>query len=207
MIKHDSEMLWKPGRVFVPQSAMSGWLGTTATDIGQGAGACIQKKVSTFGFVGAFFDTAADELAHVMQIPYDLDPAWPVYFRAHFTTGSATTTDKITWKFYYLPVILGVTALIDPIAVLSTEVTQQTLSLGVAYSYNVSPWGILNQGLITEKAEVLVVKCAMSQFDSGLDEDKFFLGFEMRYTPKRLMGPNGMGHPAKPALSLLGKAY
>jgi len=206
MIKHDSEMLWKPGRVFVPQSEMSGWLGTTATDVGQGAGAPIQKEISTFGIVGAFFDTADDELGHFMQIPYDLDPAQSVYFRAHFTTGSATAADTITWKVLYRALTPNVTAIIDPTVALSTAIAQQTL-FGTAYTYEVSPWGILNPGLITEKTEALVVKVAMAEFAGGLTEDKFFLGFEMRYTPKRLMGPNGMGHPAKPALSLLGKAY
>ena len=44
-------------------------------------------------------------------------------------------------------------------------------------------------------------------FAAGLTEDKFPPGLEIRYTPRRLWGPDGMGHEAKAPTFIAGKTY
>lgn len=200
-------MLWRPGRIFIPQGAFSGWMGgATTVRVGLGAGAPVEQEVGALGYCGALFDTAGDELAHVMALPEDLDVAQPLFVRCHFITNSATAADTVDWKVLYTPVTPNVTTSIDPVTALTTPIAQMAV-LGTAAAYQTSPWGIIKGGVISEKAEILIFKCELDAFAVGLTEDKFFMGAEFRYTPKRLQGPDGMGISARPTLAMLGKAY
>lgn len=206
MIKSDKEVLWRPGRVYVPQSEFSGWLGATTVRVGQGVGAPVEQEISTLSVVGAFLDTAGDELNHNMLLPSDLDVHQKVEVRIHFTTGSATAADTIAWKFFYTQIVPNVTTIIEPATALGAAIASMTVT-GTAYSYQTTGWGQILPGVLSEKAEAILFKVELDAFAAGLTEDKFLLGVEFRYTPKRLQGPDGMSLPAKPTLAMLGKVY
>jgi hypothetical protein len=127
-----------------------------------------------------------------------------MYVRVHFTTASATAADTISWLVRFLAITPNVTTLISAATATSTLITSMTVT-GTAYSYQVSPWGVINGGTFTEKNELVQWEVEMDTFAVGLTEDKLLLGLEYMYTPKRLQGPDGMLRPAKAPLSMLGK--
>ena len=205
MIKHDNELWWRPGRVTYPVANFTGIIGTAGVSVGAHTGAPVQQEISTFGTVGVLLDTAADAVVHTAKIPYDLDTTKNVYARVVYTTGSADAADTITWRLLYTQYTPGVTALITPATALSTAITIQTLSVGTAYVIYNSPWGKINGGVLSQKAEYWGWLVELNAFAAGLTEDKFALDLEIMYSPKRLQGPDGMKTEAKAPLSMLGK--
>ena len=206
MIKNDKELLWRPGRLFIPVSTFSGLIGAAGVSAGVGVGAPVQQEVSTFGIVGVLLDTAGDELNHMAMLPYDFDTAHPLYLRVHFTTGSATAADTIDWLVRYTQLVPNVTTLVNPSTAPAVNIVQMTVT-GTAYSYQVTSWARINGGVISNKAEAILLEVEMDAFAAGLTEDKLLLGLELMYTPRRLNGVDGRSMPAKPTLSMLGKAF
>ena len=206
MIKNDKELLWRPGRMFIPVSQFSGIIGAAGVSAGVGTGAPVQQEVSTFGIVGILMDTAGDELNHMTMLPYDFDTAHPLYARVHFTTGSATAADTIDWLFRYTQLVPNVTTLVDPSTTPAVNIVQMTVT-GTAYSYQVTSWARINGGVISNKAEAILCEVELDAFAAGLTEDKFLLGLELMYTPRRLNGVDGKSNPSKPTLSMLGKVF
>lgn len=76
---------------------------------------------------------------------------------------------------------------------------------GTAYSYQTTSWGWINGGVISNKAEAILLEVELQAFAAGLTEDKIFLGLELAYTPKRLKGPDGMAQRASFTQHMLGK--
>lgn len=206
MIKQDKELLWRPGRVYIPVSEFTGLIGTAGVRAGVGVGAPIEQEISSIAIVGILMDTAADELNHNMLLPYDFDTAHNLYYRVHFTTASATAADTIEWLVRYTQIIPNVTTMIDPATAASKDIVSMTVT-GTALSYQTTSWGWINGGVISNKAEAILLEVELQAFAAGLTEDKFLLGLELAYTPKRLKGPDGMAMRASFPLSMLGKAY
>jgi len=204
--KRDSQFWWRPGRVYIPSSEFTGLIGTAGVRAGVGTGAPVEQEVSTFGIVGVLMDTAGDELNHMTMLPYDLDPAYPLYTRVHFTTGSATAADTIEWLVRYTQLVPNVTTLVDPSTTEAVDIVSMTVT-GTAYSYQTTSWGRINGGVISQKAEAILLEVELQAFAAGLTEDKLFLGLELRYTPKRLHYGDGMKHEAMPPDSMLGVTY
>ena len=218
MIKQDRELLWRPGRAYIPVSMFTGVTsvalnegGTTVFAIGAAlagvhTGAPIMQEISTIGYTGLLMDTAGDEVNHLMQLPYDFDPAHNMYTRVHFTTGSVTAADTIEWLVRYLAITPNVTTLISPATVENTDIASMTVT-GTAYSHQVTGWGVIKGGSFTGLHEMVCWEVELQAFAAGLTEDKLLLGLELMYTPKRLQGPDGMSQPAKAPLAMLGKVY
>lgn len=220
MIRRDAELVWRPGRVYIPanhftgitNAALTAGAGSEAQTIGSflagtGTGAPVQQEVSTFGLVGVLMDTAADELNHLMLLPYDLDITQPLYARVHWTSGSATTADTIDWLVRYLKIVPDTTVLASAATALDTQPSQDTV-IG-AYTHQVTSWGVLDPRVtaIADTVEMIEWEVEMDAFAAGLTEDKFFLGLELAYTPKRLAGVDGMRQEAKRATSMFSKEY
>jgi hypothetical protein len=206
MIKSDKEVLWRPGRVFYPISTFTGMIGAAGVDAGVHTGAPVQQEISTIGLVGLLMDTDADEVNHLTQLPYDFDPRYPMYTRVHFTTGSATAADTIAWLVRYLAIVPNVTTLVSPATAQAVDIASMTVT-GTAYSYQVTSWGKINGGVISDKAEAIGWEVELDTFAVGLTEDKILLGLEVMYTPRRLNGIDGMQMPAKVPSSMLSKNY
>lgn len=191
----DKSFEWRPARIYVPVSEFTGLIGAAGVSAGTGAGAPVQKEISTFAMVGVLMDTAGDALDHNLLLPYDVDRDKDILFRVHFTTGSSTTADTIAWKVFYLPIVPGTTTIKTADVALDTVIASGTV-VG-AYTYQVTDWGVLAGGTLAHNVEVLAVQAELDAFAVGLDEDKFLLGLEMVYTPRRLRGPDGMARNAK----------
>ena len=204
MIKHDKELLWRPGRVYIPSNHFTGITGSALTAgagseafaigaffAGTGVGAPIEKEISTFGINALLMDTAADEINHLMLLPGDLDIAHPVEARVHWTSGSATTADTIDWIVRYLKIVPDTTVLASAATVLDKTIAQDTV-IG-AYTHQVTAWGAIVPAItaIAKDVEAIEWEVELDAFAAGLTEDKFFLGLEIAYTPKRLESQGG----------------
>lgn len=196
---------WRPGRLYIPVSEFTGWLGAAGVSAGAGAGAPVQQEISTFGVVGCLMDTAADALDHFLRLPGDVDLKRDIKFRVDWTSGSATTADTIDWKVFYKLIIPDTTTIATATTALDTVIAQDTVA--GAYIWQRTAYGILKGGTLTQNVEVLMLQVELDAFAAGLTEDKFLLGLEMTYTPKRLRGPDGMAHPATYPTTALGSQY
>lgn len=201
----DKNFSWRPGRLYIPVSEFTGWLGAAGVSAGAGAGAPVQQEISTFGLVACLMDTADDALDHNLMLPYDVDLNKHIYFRVHWTSGSATTADTIDWVIKYLAVVPDSTTIATGSTVLDTVIAQDTV-IG-AYKYQVTSYGAIKAGTLTQDVEALTIDVAMHAFAGGLTEDKFLLGLEMAYSPKRMRGPDGMAHNATFPTTALGSQY
>jgi hypothetical protein len=150
-------------------------------------------------------DTAGDLLDHMMKLPYDLDVNKLVRFRVNWTSGSSTTADTIGWKVFYKELIPNVTTIAAASTALSTVIPSDTV-VG-AYTDQWTEYGILNAGAISPLAESWTLQVELDAFAAGLTEDKFLLGLEIVYSPKRLRGPDGMAHDAALPVSMLDSRY
>jgi len=204
MIKGDKEILWRPGRVYVPASTMTGMIGAAGVDAGVHTGAPVQQEISTIGLVGILMDTAGDEVNHLMQLPYDFDTKHNMYVRVHYTTASATAADTIEWLVRYLAITPNVTTLASPSTACNTDIASMTVT-GTALSHQVTSWGVIKGGSFSEKNEAVAWEIELQAFAAGLTEDKFLLGLEIAYTPRRLQGVDGMQMPSKFPAYMLAK--
>lgn len=207
MIKSDKEMLWRPGRVYYPVSGFSGIVGAAGVSVGAHTGAPVQQEITTMGIVGILLDTAADAIVTESKIPWDLDVSKNVYARVVWTCGSTDVADTVTWRLLYRAITPSVTALATPATALDTAIAAQDVPVATAYTVINSPWGVIAANTISEKAEHWAWLVELNAFDAGLSEDKFALGLEIMYTPKRLQGVDGMAQSAKAPLAMLGKVY
>lgn len=201
----DKQFVWRPGRRYIPVSEFTGWLGAAGVSAGAGAGAPVQQEISTFGVVGCLMDTAADVLDHHLRLPGDVDLKRDIKFRVDWTSGSATTADTIDWKVFYKFIIPDTTTIATATTALDTVIAQDTVA--GAYIWQSTAYGILKGGTLTQNVEVLMLQVELDAFAAGLTEDKFLLGLEMTYTPKRLRGPDGMAAPSAYPTKALGSQY
>lgn len=202
MIKHDKELLWRPGRLYIPAWQFSGldYEVTTATDLkSMGTGAANDTSVieiNSSGITAVNMAANANSLEHFMAIPYDVDLTYPLFFSVVWTANN--TSGSVTWDVLYKPFIANTTVLGTAVSatVLSKAIGVHTMA-GVAFTVMVSPEGRLNGGVLpdtTEYVQLGVVRTTVVTITTAS-----FLGLNIRYTPKRMQGNTGMLMPAKPA--------
>ncbi len=202
---NDTAFAWRPGRIFIPGLHFTGLIGAAGVSVGSSTGACVTQEISTFGLVAPMMDTAGDVLDHLMQLPPDVDLKKDIRFRVHWTSGSADTADTILWKVFYLGIVPDSTTIAAATTALTTVVATDTV-VG-AYAYQTTAYGLLKGGTLGQTVEALALQVEMDAFAAGLAEDKFLLGLEIVYSPKRLRGPNGMAHNAMVPTTMLGNLY
>ncbi len=219
MFKHDSAFRWRPGRIYYPAMFFTGMSvsaineGGAANDAygvnweGSHTGAPISKEISTFGINGILLDTAGDMVCHDSIIPYDVDLQKDIKVRVVWCSGSTDTADTVTWIANYLALSPNVTTLATPSTALDTVIAPQDVPVATAYALCKTQWGIIKGGSIADTAEHWAWLVEMDAFDVGLAEDKFFLGLEIAYTPRKLYGGDGMLAPADMPIRTLSKQY
>ena len=219
MFKHDSAFVWRPGYIYYPAMFFTGMTvgaineGGAASHVygakweGSHTGAPISKEISTFGINGVLLDTATDMVCTDAPIPGDLDPQKDIRARVVWCSGSTDITDTVTWVAKYLAMVPNVTALATPATALDTTIAAQDVPVATAYALCKTQWGVIKGGTINELAEHWAWLVEMNAFDAGLSEDKFFLGLEISYTPRRLYGGGGMLKAADMPIRTLSKQY
>ena len=220
-IKRDSAMWWRPGRVYIPANQFTGLVTAALTAgagseafaagafmQGSGVGTAIWKEISTTGVVGVAMNTAADEINTQMLLPDDMDISKNIYVRVHWTSGSATTADTIDWIVRYLKIVPNTTAIVSAATVLDKTIAQDTVPVATANTWCATEYGVIQPAVtaFADNVEAIQWEVEMDAFAAGLTEDKFCLGLEIRYTPKRLYY-GGMLHEAKAPLSMLSDKY
>ncbi len=205
--KRDSNFWWRPGRVYYPASEFTGMIGAAGVDAGVHTGAPVQQEIGTIGIVGILMDTAGDMVTHNAAIPSDFDVNHPAYVRVHWCSGSTDVADTVTWLLTYTALIPNVTALITPATALNKVIAAQDVPVATANVLCATAWGRINGKAISHKAEAWAWLLEMDAFDVGLSEDKFLLGFEVAYTPKRLHYGDGMRREAEAPRYMLGDDY
>lgn len=222
-LKHDANLVWRPGRIWLPAMHFNG-VSVGAIDEGgatshaygakwEGShtGAPISKEISTFGVNGILMDTAADEVNTYMPLPHDIDLSKRIYARVHWTSGSTDVADTITYKVWYKTIVFNTTAIAaignTGGTALDKVVAQDTVPVATAYAWCVTEEGYIDAGKFGDNVEGLLWSIEMDAFAAGLTEDKFVLGLEVRYSPRRLWGPDGMAHEAKAPVFIAGKTY
>lgn len=209
-LKHDATFVWRPGRIYIPAWQFTGldYEVTTATDIkSMGTGAANDTsiiEINTSGVTALNMTANANSLETFLMVPGDLDIQKNIYFRVWWTANN--TSGSVTWDVLYKPYIPGTTVLGSAVSAtaLSTAIGAHTMA-GVAFTMMRTPEGVLNGGTLLETAEALqlgVVRTAVATITTAS-----FLGLEIRYTPRRLYGPDGMSHEAKAPTFIAGKTF
>ena len=210
-LKHDANVVWRPERIWLPATNFSNYVGAAGATAGAHTGAPVFQEISTFGVVGLLMDTAADEANTYTLLPPDIDLSKRIYARVHWTSGSTDTADTVTWKVWYKALVFNTTAILaigDTGGVaLDKVIAADDVPVATAYAWAVTEEGYLDAGKLPDNAEALLLSVELDAFDAGLSEDKFLLGVELRYTPRRLWGPDGMQHEAKASTYIGGKVY
>lgn len=215
LFKRDAPFWWRPGRIYVPVWQFSGLIyeATGAAGIksaGAGTPSATNKvitEIGTTGITGLLLEAAGDSVMHAMALPADYDIAWPMYVSIHWSSGSSTTADTITWLVQYTPIVLNTTVIIDPATALDKVVPQDTVPVASANVWCRTDEGRINGGKLADNVEAMLFEVEMDAFAAGLTEAKHLLGLELRYTPKRLHYGDGMRHEAKAPTFMLSSKF
>lgn len=209
-LRHDSMVVWRPGRIYIPAANFSGldYETTTATDIkSMGTGAANDTaliEINTSGVTAINLGANLNSVEHFFAVPPDMDLAQPVYFSVVWTANN--TSGSATMAVTYKPYIKDTTVLGSAVSAtaLSTLIPLKNMA-GVAFTVMVTDEGKLNGGALPETTEYLqlgVVRTTVATITTVS-----FLGLNIRYTPRRFWGPDGMGHEAKAPTYIAGKSY
>lgn len=206
----DKGFEWRPGRIYIPAWSFAGldYEVTTATDIkSMGTGAANDTsiiEINTSGVTAINMTANANSVETFIMIPFDLDIQKNIYFRVWWTANN--TSGSVTWDVLYKPYIPDTTVLGTAVSAtaLTTAIGADTMA-GVAFTMMRSPEGILGAGVLPETTEALqlgVVRTTVATITTAS-----FLGLEIRYSPRRLRGPDGMAREAKSPTSIASKHY
>lgn len=156
-------------------------------------------SINSTGIFGVKMNTAGDTIRHYFRVPVDFDSSQPTYVRVHWTSGSSTTADTITWKVFRKARTQNVEALTATIdTALDTAIPQDTVPVATAFAVCVTSSGKINAGSITP-TDVQELALEMDAKAAGLSEDIFALGVELLYVPLLAKDTYGVNTPALPS--------
>jgi hypothetical protein len=212
-MKHDSLLVWRPGRIYIPAWQLAGldYEATGAADIksaGTGTPSATNLafgEINTSGITGIQMTTAGNSVNHLMEVPADMDLSQPVYVSVYWTANN--TSGSVDWNLAYKVFVPGTTVLGTAEAATAFDVdpAAQTMA-GVAYTLMRTPEGRINgRYTIPESTEILQLAIIMNALVTITTV--FLVGVAIRYTPRRLWGPDGMQHEAKAPTFIAGKTY
>ena len=161
---------------------------TFVTGAGIGAGAPVFAEIGATGITGFQINAAGDTAATLLPL-YEVDITKQIRFRVIWTQSATTDTDTIDWIVLYTPIILETTVLIDPATALSTAITLADASSGVAAVLQGTAFGVINRNTLADTTEYLAVSVEADAIGTFTADEPFFVGLEMRYTPRRMAGP------------------
>lgn len=155
---------------------------------------------------GCLMTAAGDDVRQWVRIPGDLDPQYNVYARVHWTSAAAAVGARdITWKVMYHALLVNSTVA-APSTVLNKVIPVDTPT-GTAHQWQMTDEGVINGGVLSERTEMLGLIVEMDAFNAALSESKYFMGLELRYTPRRFYYGDGMYHEAKAPVSTISRHY
>lgn len=207
----DKQFEWRPGYIYIPAVNFSGidYETTSATDLksvdGQGANTTSVGEVSTFGITGVTMTTATDRLNHLMKLPWDLDPKKNIYISCDWCANTTSTSEAVTWLVTYRAMQANVTALAAAATALDTDIASDAHPVATAYTYAQSPEGIIKAGTLTPATDGIIWRVEMNT--ENLSGSVIFLGLNVRYSPRRMRGPDGMAREAKAPTARTGSQY
>ena len=206
----DKGFEWRPGRLYIPAWQFAGldYEVTTATDIkSMGTGAANDTsivEINTSGVTALDMTANANSVQTFLMMPQDLDLQKNIYFRIWWTANN--TSGSVTWDVLYKSFVADTTVLgTAPAATVLTTAIGSDAMAAAAYTIMRSPEGILAGGTLAENVEALqlgVVRTSVATITTAS-----FLGLELRYSPRRLRGPDGMAKEAKSPIYIAAKQY
>lgn len=162
----------------------------------------VPTEISTFGFGGIQF-IEDDAVSWCRRVPIDFDPNWPLGFRAHFTSASATAADNFQFTVAFdiknapaktsalAATAVAGTALAAASTALDTVIAAQTWIDTTTYKNTWSPRGIKNKAWSTlgaiEDGAVMAIKLTATTADTAA----ILLGLEIDYMPRLTVGHAG----------------
>jgi hypothetical protein len=208
----DKPFEWRPGRIYIPAWQFAG-LGYEATgaanvkSIGTGTPSStnlITKEINTSGIVGIDMTTTDNTVCHLMEVPADLDVQKPVYTSVYWTANN--TSGSVDWEMFYKVFVPNTTVLgtAEAATAMDTVGAAQTIT-AVAYTVMRTPEMVVNGGKIAESTELLQWTVQMHALATITTAT--FIGLAIRYSPRRLRGPDGMAKEAKKPISIAAKQY
>ena len=211
-LRHDAQFVWRPGRIYIPAWQLAGvdYEATGAADIkstGTGTPSATNlnfAEINTSGITGIQMTTAANSVNHLMEVPSDLDPSQPVYVSVYWT--SSNTSGSVDWNLFYKTFIGNSTVLgsAEAAVAFTNDPAAQTMA-GVAFTLMRTPEARILGGTLGDTTELLQLAFVMNALVTITTV--FLVGVAIRYTPRRLWGPDGMGHEAKAPTFIIGKTY
>lgn len=191
------------GLVTVDGNAQSN-VAVTVTSNGSVADADIIEQISTLKVPGVKMNTAGRTARKYFAVPKEWDTGFPLYFRVHWSSGSSTTADTITWKAFVKLLSANNDQLTATVSTaLDTVIAQDTVPVGTAWTLGVTAAGKLNTGAVAAQIagvpNSLICSFEMDAKAVGLSEDIYLLGAEILYVP-RISDDLGQGRvPPLPA--------
>jgi hypothetical protein len=155
------------------------------------------SEVNTYGFPGVNF-LEDDAVGWCRRVPIDFDPNWPLGFRVHFTSGSATAADVFQFTVAFdikdaaASVAAAGTAVAAASTALDTVVAAQTWVDTTTYKNTWSPRGIKDGKWSTLTAIEDGAAMVISVTATSADTAAILLGLEIDYVPRWTVGHAGM---------------
>lgn len=207
----DMAFQWRPGRKYIPAWQLAGLAyeattGNAIKSIGTGTPSATNLcvvEVNTSGVTGINMQTADNSVCHLMEVPADMDPAYPLYAKVYWTANNvAGSTD---WELFYKAFKPGTTVLgTAEAATAFTRVGAAQTMAAVAYTLMATPEMYVKGGSLADSTELIQLTVQMHALVTITTV--FLIGVSLRYTPKRLLG-TGMLHEAKPATYITSNKY
>ncbi len=154
------------------------------------------KEISTFGFPGVQM-LVSDVVGWCRRVPMDFDPNWPLGFRVHFTSASATAADDfqftVAFDIIAAPTSTAAagTTLAAASTALDTVIAAQTWIDTTTYKNTWSPRGIKDANWSTrtviEDGAAMVISLTATVADTAA----ILLGLEIDYVPRWTLGYSG----------------
>lgn len=152
--------------------------------VSAGIGSAPLEEINSLGLMGLKMNTAANDVRHVMQVPSVWDRGQPINVRVHWCSAAAAVGDRtVTWKVLYGELTPDTTVLIAPATALDTAIAAD-VPIGTAFTYQISPTGVIDKNQIAKVAEEMSFLVEMDAKHVDHSEDIFLLGVEFEYTPK-----------------------
>lgn len=212
MIVRDADVIWRPGRIYIPAWSFAG-LRFSALGSGQASSATISSAttaspsmrinlVGDSGYTGLLTSSMNDAVNHLMMVPYDLDVSKPVRVSIWWCANTTSITEAVTWLVTYVQMVANTTALDAPFVALDSAIGSDAHPVATALSLAKTPYGVINGNTINKNTEAIGWRVLLSTHD--LAAQPTFLGMEVVYTPKRFYYQDGMRHEAKLNTNILG---
>lgn len=155
------------------------------------------SEVSSFGFPGVNF-LVSDVVGWCRRVPMDFDPNWPLGFRVHFTSGSATAADDFHFTVAFdiknaaASTAAAGTAVAAASTALDTAIAAQTWIDTTTYKNTWTPRGIKDANWSTQAAIENGASMVISITATLADTAAILLGLEIDYVPRMTVGHAGM---------------